>query len=519
MGIPCFYSYIVKNHGNIIKSLYHTQAHNLYIDGNSIIYDCYNATGEKNLILQVISQLDALIARVNPLNRCYVTFDGVAPLAKLKQQRVRRFKSEWEAEILDGLTTVQPNTVQPEPKWNTTAITPGTVFMENLSIHLQEHYLNSTKIVVSTSEQHGEGEHKIFALIRNDTEYHAETTTCIYGLDADLIMLSLNHSQYCKQIVLYRDTPHFIKNIDSSLDPNKEYILDIQMLAHTISTELGGMARTYDYVFICFILGNDFIPHTPSINIRTNGIDVLLSVYNNTIVKKNRFLIQSGSINWYNFKLFIEGLKHDEQSRIKEDFSKRRNFRMNKTTPADKLLFMPLLDKREENMINPYESYWQDRYYNILNDIDRGDDVVLKALCINYLEGLEWTVKYYTSGCCDWYWKYNYLYAPLFSDLYRFIPSFNIDLVSNNKMHPVSPYTQLSYVLPRSSHSLLPVEIQTHLHAKYHEYYNSGVIKWAFFKYFWESVIQFQDIDIVQLDKEIIQIYKEINIKNARVYI
>jgi 5'-3' exonuclease len=502
MGIPCFYSYIVKNHGSIIKTLKNVPCDNLYIDGNSIIYDSYNdlepsENFEDELIQQIIMRLNALINKVHPRSRCYIAFDGVAPLAKMKQQRVRRFKSEYERDIRSGLGLSNPT------KWNTNAITPGTLFMKKLSDNLKDYYIESSHIVVSSSEQPGEGEHKIFALVRNNIDYHLKTITCIYGLDADLIMLSLNHSQNCDHIVLYRETPQFIKQIDSSLDPAKDYVLDIKHLGKAIGDDFGDVGRISDYVFMCFILGNDFIPHTPSINIRTNGINVLMAVYNDIIVRQKRYLIRDGTIHWGNFKLFIEGLKQDELSRIKEEYSKRRNYKLNKTSLDDKVLFLPLLDKREEQMINPYESFWQDRYYNHLNDIDRNNDNVLKTLCINYLEGLEWTMCYYTHGCNNWYWKYNYLYAPLLSDLYRFIPSFNITLVSNNIKLPVSPYTQLAYVLPRSSHHLIPEKIRTYLDTNYRHYYDSGVIKWAFFKYFWESVVQFDQLNIEQFNIEI----------------
>ena len=175
MGIPCFYSYIVKNHGNIIKSLSKVPCDNLYIDGNSIIYDSYNALElcdnfEQALIQEIIIRLNALIIKVSPKSRCFITFDGVAPLAKLKQQRVRRFKSEYERNIRKGLGISTP------AKWNTNAITPGTKFMKKLSHELCDYYLHSPhkhiNIVVSSSEEPGEGEHKIFAMVRKNIEYH-----------------------------------------------------------------------------------------------------------------------------------------------------------------------------------------------------------------------------------------------------------------------------------------------------------------------------------------------------------
>ena len=61
----------------------------------------------------------------------------------------------------------------------------------------------------------GEGEHKIYEYIRTNSEYHKDSTTVIYGLDADLIMLTLNHLKYCNNMFLFRETPHFISHIDN----------------------------------------------------------------------------------------------------------------------------------------------------------------------------------------------------------------------------------------------------------------------------------------------------------------
>ena len=54
--------------------------------------------------------------------------------------------------------------------------------------------------------------------------------------------------------------------------------------------------RITDYIFMCFLLGNDFMPHFPALNIRTVGIDILLNVYRETLGKTNKYLTDANRI-------------------------------------------------------------------------------------------------------------------------------------------------------------------------------------------------------------------------------
>ena len=125
-----------------------------------------------------------------------------------------------------------------------------------------------------------------------------------------------------------------------------------------------------------------------------------------------------------------------------------------------------------------------------------------KDICLNYLEGLEWTLKYYTSGCPDWRWSYKYKYPPLLIDLLKYIPVFNTTFVPLKPPNPVTQLVQLCYVLPYSSLRLLPKPIYDKLLKEHPEWYKTNYdFLWAFCKYFWESHVLMEEIDIDELER------------------
>jgi 5'-3' exonuclease len=538
MGIPAYFSYIVKNHPSIIQKLIKGdfEVNNLYMDCNSIIYDAVKTiSGESinqissNIIIQkVISKIEEYIALIQPDNCVYIAFDGVAPVAKLEQQRNRRYKSWYQNEISKNIFKKSYSN-----EWNTTAITPGTLFMSDLNNIIYNHFnsptihkkLNVKKIIISTSHDFGEGEHKLFAHIRNHPEDHKEQTTIIYGLDADLIMLSINHLPITSNIYLFRETPEFIKTIDSSLEPNETYILDIPQLANVITLNMNNGSpltteqqknRIYDYIFLCFFLGNDFLPHFPAVNIRTAGIDKLLNAYKATIGNTNQNLTDGKTIYWKNVRTLINFLAENEETFIIDELKKRAKFE-NRFLPTEtaeqryaKFEAIPTYERELEKYIDPSKNGWQSRYYKALFKINN-DEERLRQISLNYLEGLEWTMKYYTTGCADWRWHYKYNYPPLLQDMINYIPYFETTLITPNDYKPVSSLVQLAYVLPQSCLHLLPHKLCNKLMNLHPEWYPMDCeFMWAFCRYFWESHVELAEIDIVELEK----IVNEYNEKN-----
>ena len=157
MGIPSYYKKLLA----VLPGLVSKQCHVvdwLFMDFNCLIYHCLHHappyTGEKEeweqLFLEcIVVYTKKVIKQVNPKKGIYIAIDGVVPMAKMKQQRLRRFKSAWLAK--------QEHDVK---KWDTNAITPGTNFMAQLKARLLKMIAESLrKMILSSSDEPGEGEH------------------------------------------------------------------------------------------------------------------------------------------------------------------------------------------------------------------------------------------------------------------------------------------------------------------------------------------------------------------------
>ena len=270
MGIPYFFSYIIKNHKNIVnkfKKQTNIKYDNFFLDSNSIIYDIvqtndvkkYNDKTNMNdiqyfIIEKVIEKIEYYISLINPTGCVFIAFDGTPPLSKLEQQRSRRYKSWYSNKIKKNIDDIFDENKQ-KNVFDTIHITSGTEFMNNLSSRMKKYFYsvdyiknkNYKKIIFSGSDESGEGESKIFEYIRNNKILFTNNNkNVIFGLDSDLIILSLNHiyldNKYIN-IYLFRES-HFFNindNDNNSNNENKEddiYLLNINELSKYILIEL-----------------------------------------------------------------------------------------------------------------------------------------------------------------------------------------------------------------------------------------------------------------------------------------
>ena len=491
MGIPSYFSYVLKNH-KIIKKLITIKCNSLFLDANSIIYDVIheNESIKTNIDIygNVLNKIQFIIDKLKP-EFTFVAFDGVVPLAKMKQQKQRRYKSYITKKILKT------------NNWNTNAITPGTKFMNELDDYLSSRF-KSNQIMFSGSKEPGEGEQKIFEYIRNNAITIKNSNSIIYGLDADLIMLSLLHLKFNENIYLYRETRHF--SYIKGIDPQTDYLFSMDEMGTQINELLNGNTNKTqsieNYCFLCFLCGNDFLPHFPSINIRNNGVQYLLEVYTKTF-SNNIFIVDGKKINWSAFNLLCAEIssKEEELINVNIEWKKKMASYSHPLTIEESLDAVALKDLKREI----YISKNMDKYYPFLFKNSEKD------VCKNYLQMLEWTWYYYNGVCKNNYMCYEFHSGPLFSSLKKYVPCFNEELVEHDTKKLPSSITQLLYVLPYDDYNLIPLNMEYNQFIRLlnKEYINltetNFPIHFDFCKFFWEGYVDFNYIDLKRLDNTV----------------
>ncbi|KAJ3154609.1 5'-3' exoribonuclease 2 [Geranomyces variabilis] len=411
---------------------------NLYLDMNGIIHPCCHPedkpapTTEDEMFVEIFKYIDRIMGMMRPRKVLYMAIDGVAPRAKMNQQRSRRFRAAQEAQIeIDEEAKVRreweaagdhmPSKVKKE-HFDSNCITPGTPFMANLAVALRYYVAErlhsdpawqNLKVVLSDASIPGEGEHKIMDYIRrqrNQPGYDANTRHVLYGLDADLIMLALaTHEPYFKILredVFAKDNNNkgcFIcgqqghmasqctgkkkekngefdeKSKGTPLSEKPFLLLHVNILREYLEIELKTLDLPFawsteraidDWVFLCFFVGNDFLPHLPSLEIREGAIDKLIALWKKNLSLWGGYLTDSGSIDMkhvqavmadlgtvedeiFRERKAIEQRKKDSQNRRQREQKEREMAKQHRTAAPTDVQYGIVIENQVEHFMQP----------------------------------------------------------------------------------------------------------------------------------------------------------------------
>lgn len=484
MGIPYYFYTLYKKYagpGHNVKlmidehELGNTDIQHLFFDYNSLLHPCAHQAiastqpeedVEQAIINNVLVYTRYTIHLLKPAH-VHIMIDGVAPRAKINQQRERRYKS-WYFKRYQTLPDEQDNVTI---DWDSNKITPGTAFMRKVSDALsafandiQESMPFIKSVVISDANECGEGEHKMMKAFKN---LPLDGKICIYGLDADLIMLSLLNPR-ANDIILVRDNTFNTKAKESE---RTFTYLDIKQLKVAICKEmrvlyeknvkhecqLSDLSIIRDYITISFLLGNDFVEHVPSLLIKENGMNVVMNAYIKTIGQyKKSLTIHPGNVG--------ENSRHVDLRMLRDilmDVGRSEEYFFQKVYSVYKrsvykdipLVSTETLHFFDKDSVMFNQPGFRERYY-LYNNISNVDQA-----CLEYIEGLYWILGYYHEHeHNNWTWYYRHHATPFAHDISNFLSRYMdytvqyIDCSPHLRAsEPCSSLHQLMMVLPRES--------------------------------------------------------------------
>ncbi|XP_028987929.1 5'-3' exoribonuclease 1 isoform X2 [Betta splendens] len=530
MGVPKFYRWISERYpclSEVVKEHQIPEFDNLYLDMNGIIHHCSHPNdedvhfriSEEKIFADIFHYLEVLFRIVKPRKVFFMAVDGVAPRAKMNQQRGRRFRSAKEAEDKIKKALDKGEVLPTEARFDSNCITPGTDFMARLQEQLTYFVHNklstdkmwqNVKVYLSGHETPGEGEHKIMEFIRSENTkpgHNPNTRHCLYGLDADLIMLGLTSHE--PNFSLLREEVRFGgKKSQKRITAPEEttfHLLHLSLMREYIDYEFSDL-KTHlgsdydleriidDWVLMGFLVGNDFIPHLPHLHINHDALPLLYKTYISVLPQLGGYLNEYGHLNLRNFEKYLEKLSefdHEHFSEVfvdlkwfeskvgnkylneaageaaekeaaRKDASKKESALAALTSSAEateeEKLKVAEEEEEEDDIFETEFRQYKRTYYMTKMDVDVVSDEFLAKQAKCYVEGIQWILHYYYHGVQSWSWYYPYHYAPFLSDI-RNISGLKLTF---DLEKPFMPFQQLLAVLPAASMELLP-ECYRHL--------------------------------------------------------
>lgn len=610
MGVPAFFRWLTRKYPSVIVDCVEESGEdgqevdsskpnpngvefdNLYIDMNGIIHPCTHPENkpapkdEDEMMVAIFECIDRLFKIVRPRKLLYLAVDGVAPRAKMNQQRSRRFRAAKEtAEKANQIATIRSQleakgvNLPPEKDkschFDSNCITPGTSFMARLTECLN-YYIHdrlasdpgwkNIKVILSDASVPGEGEHKIMDFIRRQRahpDHNPNIHHCLCGADADLIMLGLaTHEPYftiireefvmnqTKRCDLCGQTGHELTECKGVVDdvdslsmnspmgsPTRYIFVRLNVLREYLEEELKMPDLPFEYsferalddwVFMCFFVGNDFLPHLPSLEIREGAIDRLVMLYKKTVYRTGGFITHSGDVNLDRVQLIMTDLGQAEDQIFHKRQINERNFRQrlkqkkhmelhqkmmeHNFKAENEKTFQEIEDEPEPvDEVKLWQRGYKERYYSLKFNIDGNNPEETCKIGFEYVIGLCWVLKYYYQGCASWKWYYPYHYAPFASD---FVNIARCNTCFEKNTHPFSPFEQLMSVFPAGSSSLVPptwADLMTDPMSPILDFYPKDfMIDLNGKRFAWQGVALLPFVDENRLRKGLAPVYKHL---------
>ncbi|QSZ32614.1 hypothetical protein DSL72_002193 [Monilinia vaccinii-corymbosi] len=372
MGVPKFFRWMSERYPSISQLIAENRIPEfdcLYLDMNGIIHNCTHKDSddatfrmtEEQMFIAIFNYIEHLYGKIKPKQLFFMAVDGVAPRAKMNQQRARRFRTALDVENAREKAIREGKQMPKEEAFDSNSITPGTEFMQKLTLQLKYFIAKKisedvdwqgTEIVLSGHEVPGEGEHKIMEYIRlkkAQPDYDPNRRHCLYGLDADLIMLGLlsHDPHFCllrEEVTFGRQS----KAKSKELEHQNFYLMHLCIVREYLELEfqeLKGegvldfpfdLERVIDdFILMAFFVGNDFLPNLPNLHINEGALALMFKIYKTVLPKGGGYINEGGVINMSRLAILLDELSHVEYRFFESDSADSSWFKAKKMSKVD----------------------------------------------------------------------------------------------------------------------------------------------------------------------------------------
>jgi 5'-3' exonuclease len=444
MGVPGFFKWLSLRYPHIVETVQKAPRNKtdfLYLDINALFHVAIRNKASKKkpltprrVLSKVFKEMDTAFNICEPQVLVYIAMDGVAPRAKMNEQRSRRYlaqdslKSNQAPSGLDDISSSKSSDDTSKDgkdgksseffvPVDSVSISAGTPFMQAANDAIRFYIyqrLNgrakNLQIIFNDSNVAGEGEHKIFQFLntqRKQPGYKSKFRHTVCGGDADFIMYALlTHETDLRILRRGTDGNNVVLNISKL---RKHIVRD--MVAPQFDKLINKENIIEDFVCIVNLLGNDFLPRVAYL--RETGVDLLFKAYQNYFNESQAYIINKDKGGFIDMDRFLRFIKF-----LVDVIFGRRMLNSNFTSIGH---------------INS-------------EDAIRANDYV-KTIC--------WILQYYSGECPSWRYYYPHHKAPFIYDILKYVKAEGFDQTFT-KDTPMRPFEQLMCIIPPVCHYLLP---------------------------------------------------------------
>ena len=426
---------------------------------------------EKKHIKYVVDKFDSILKKFRPSGTLILAPDGMAPAAKMQQQKERRYSKMPEGEVFLGGT-----------------ISPGTDFMTRLDTAIRKWLskddgLFPEKVIYSSHLCPGEGEHKIFDFIRNRDLNNSKGNHVIYGADGDLFIISFFSP--LRNIYLFQEVREEYYNIEK-LKQEITKDLSYKPLTKSIDPQV-----LRDFCFLTFLIGNDFIHRLPNLYDTKLSMDILMELYKKNgkdltnfkhEIKWKNFLsllkllrdYKIGGMNMYEFSAYssFSGGFHNKDWLTYPEIKNAITLKTIRGEEAGDVNYDPKIHTLNFD-IRKFAKGWYEKQFKpkteVMVKLYDGDKFFTRNdvanMCKFYCKILQWALYYYNMGDkrISKFLFYPFFYTPLLESLISYLdseksldePSFVKGILTNSD-YGLTVIHQLMLILPPSNKMLIP---------------------------------------------------------------